>query len=104
VAESSTPATATVAAPAAPAGTASAVGQQLTDLQDKHEVLQQGLADLQTSHTTLSEKIDNVQKNVQDTLANHVVETKKSHESFMEEIKVWWAKAAGSGESKKNKE
>jgi len=83
---------------------ASSTVDQLTDLQDKHEALQQGLADLQASHTALSQKIDDAQKNVQDTLDSHLAETAKRHESFMEEIKGWWAKAAGSGESKKNKE
>ena len=103
VAESGTPATATVQAAAASAGTTSAV-DQLTALQSKHEALQQGLDDLQASHTALSQKIDDAQKNVQNKLDSHLAETAKRHESFMEEIKNWWAKAAGSGESKKNKE
>ncbi|HET9305259.1 MAG TPA: hypothetical protein VFO46_04460 [Candidatus Sulfotelmatobacter sp.] len=103
VAESGTPATATVEAAAASDGTASAV-DQLTALQSKHQALQQGLADLQASNTALSQKIDDAQKNVQDKLDSHLAETAKRHESFVEEIKNWWAKAAGSGESKKNKE
>ena len=103
VAESGTPATATVEAAAASVGTASAL-DQLTALQSKHEALQQGLDDLQASHTALSQKIEDGQKNVQNKLDSHFAETAKRHESFMEEIKSWWAKAAGSGESKKNKE
>jgi len=100
---SGTTAASTAEAPPAPTVASSTV-DQLTDLQDRHEALQQGLADLQASHTALSQKIDDAQKNVQDTLDSHLAETAKRHESFMEEIKGWWAKAAGSGESKKNKE
>lgn len=98
----SAPGTGSSAAAALPTGTSAAVDQQLKAVQDKYEVLQQGLSDLQTSQSALSQKIDDVQKNVQDTLASYLVETKKSHESVMEEMKSWWAKATGS-EGKKSK-
>jgi len=99
-AQSSTTASALVAA--TPAVAPTNVDQQLTTLQDKHQVLQQSLADLQTSHTVLWQKIDDVRRDVQDSLATHLAETKKTHESFMEEIRNWWSRTTGS-EGKKSK-
>ena len=102
VAESGPPAIATVEVAGPPADTASTV-DQLTALQNKHEVLQQGFADLKASHDNLSQQLGSVQTKVEESLANHLAETKKSHESFMEEIKGLWGKMTGSGESKKTR-
>lgn len=92
-------------ATATPSGatTTPVIDQQLTALQDKHDAIQQGVADLKAGHTTLSQKIDDAQKNVQDTLANHLAEAKSTHASFVEEVRGLLAKIPGLGESKKTK-
>lgn len=73
--------------PAPTPTSAPGVDQQVRDLQNKYGELEKGLADLKASQSALAQKVDEVQKNIQDALANHVTEAKKNQESFMDEIK-----------------
>lgn len=73
--------------PAPTPTSAPGVDQQVTDLQNKYGELEKGLADLTASQSALAQKVDEIKKNVQDVLANHITEANKRQESFMDEIK-----------------
>ena len=75
----------------------------MKDLQTNFAGLEKSLNNVQANQTVLAQKVDDLEKNIQETLANHLNEAKKGHESFMDEARGLLAKIPGFGDSKKSK-